>query len=204
MQEVTSHLTIQEARKRARSRFDERFERTSAYELLSPMRKYHSRRFELLKDCCWGFRCEENRAQMRGARANRALSLLERLTRELGDSTWLSESEAAALDTLEEKLRNLASSRRKGRRRDSLGRAFRRNACVFLNPGFLTTGDRRALSREAADEALSGLYAVTFERAISSESYGQMRRRERANENKEVLKSLRRRSPSPVKVTGGQ
>jgi hypothetical protein len=204
MDEVAEHLTIQEARKRARSRFDDRFDRTFAHNLFSPMSKYHRGRFELLKDSCWSFRCEENRAQMRGARAKRALSLLARLERELGDPTWLSENEAAALDTLEEKLRNLASSRTKGRRRDSLGQAFRRNAWVFLNPGYLTTGGRRALTSEAADAVLSGLYAVAFERKISSESYGQMRRRERATEKRELLKSLRPRRASPAKNCEGQ
>ena len=82
LDEVTKHQTIQEARKSARGRFQEQFERTFAYELFIPMRKYQMGRFELLKDACWNFRCEETRTQMRGARARRALSLLERLKKE--------------------------------------------------------------------------------------------------------------------------
>src|ERR1700733_7252628 len=124
MNEVTEHLTTLEARKRARSRFQEQFERTYAYELFSPMRKYQVGRFELLADSCWNFRCEETRTQMRGARAGRALALLGRLKKELGDPTWLSENEAAGLDTLLEKLQSLATNKTKGRRPDNLGQIF--------------------------------------------------------------------------------
>jgi hypothetical protein len=184
MNEVTEQLTIQEARKRSRYRFEEQFERTFAYELFSPMRKYQLGRFELLKDACWNFRCEETRTQMRGARAGRALSLLGRLKKELGDPTWLSENEAAALDTLLEKLQSLAERRTKGRRRDNLGQTFRRNMGVFLYPAVLTKQGCRALSQQEADEVLAGLSAVALDRTVSLESYRRMRDRERALEKK--------------------
>jgi hypothetical protein len=185
MNEVTEHLTTQEARKRSRDRFQEQFERTYAYELFSPMREYQLRRFELLKDACWSFRCEETRTQMRGARAGRALSLLGRLKKELGDPTWLSENEAAALDTLLEKLQSLAKRRTKGRRRDNLGQTFRRNMDIFLYPAVLTKQGCRALSRQEADEVLAGLSAVALDRTVSLGSYRRMRDRERAIEKKE-------------------
>jgi hypothetical protein len=185
MNEVTEHHTIQEARKRARGRFQEQFERTFAYDLFSPMRKYQVGRFELLKDACWNFRCEETRTQMRGARAGRALSLLGRLKKELGDPTWLSENEAVALDTLLEKLQSLAKIRTKGRRRDNLGQTFRRNMGVFLYPAVLTKQGCRALSRQEADEVLAGLSAVALDRTVSLESYRRMRDRERAIEKNE-------------------
>jgi hypothetical protein len=185
MDEITEQPTLQEARKRARCRFQEQFERTFAYELFSPMRKYQVGRFELLKDACWNFRCEETRTQMRGARAGRALSLLGRLKKELGDPTWLSENEAVALDTLLEKLQSLAKSKTKGRRRDALGQIFRRNMDVFLSRAVLTKQGCRALSRQEADEVLAGLSAVALDRTVSSESYRRMRNRERAVEKNE-------------------
>jgi hypothetical protein len=184
MDEVTEHLTIQEARARARSRFQDQFEQTFAYDLFSPMRKYQREQFERIKDTCWSFRCEESRAQMSGARAERTLSPLRRLKMELGDPTWLSDNEAAALDTLEQKLRKLASSRKKGRRRDNLGQIFRRNMWVFLYPAVLTKQGCRALSRQETDHVLSDLSALALGRRVSPESYSRMRQRERAKENK--------------------
>lgn len=154
MNEVTEHFT--DARKRARCRFHEQFERTLAYELFSPMREYQAGRFELLKEACWNFCCEETRTQIRGARARHAVHLLGLLKKELGDPSWLSDNEASALDTLLEKLQSLASSRRKGRRPDNLGQIFRRNMDVFLSRPVLTKQGCRALSRLEADEVLCG------------------------------------------------
>ena len=84
----------------AKLAFHEKFQHTLAYQMLSPMSAYRPGRIELLEEACWRFRCAVARRDLKGAGAERALSLLEHLKEELGEPIWLPEHIPAAPDEL--------------------------------------------------------------------------------------------------------
>ncbi|MGH7780591.1 MAG: hypothetical protein ACREQR_12270 [Candidatus Binataceae bacterium] len=186
--------SMQEERAEAKAAFRAQFQRTQAYQLLSPLRRYQTKRLENLEEACWNFRCAEARKGLKGAGAGRALSLLLNLRRELREPTWLPDHVSVALDTLQDKLQHLASNRPQGRPRDSLGQTFRRNMWVFLWPGVLLKDGYRALSQPKIDEVLNELFKVAIGRALSLDSYVRMRKREQAVENRDISASSRRRA----------
>ncbi|HLM79366.1 MAG TPA: hypothetical protein VE957_13785 [Terriglobales bacterium] len=192
MEESSEYLSVKDRWNRARSLFHEQFKRTLVYELLSPMGKSQAARLQRLEEACWDFRRFETRSGLKGARAARALSTLLRFRQELGEPIWLPENVAAALDYIAEDLQVVASAARKGRPRDSLGQAFRRNMEIFLSPAVLTKDGYRTLPQEEMDRILNDLFGVTMGRALSFDSYVRMRKREQAVEKMEILESCRR------------
>jgi hypothetical protein len=185
--------SMQEAGARAKATFQAQFRRTQAYELLNPMRAYDHRRLDRLEDACWRFRCAATRKELKGARARRALSLLLRLKRELGEPCWLPEQVPTELDRLQDQLIVLASKKRQGRPRDSIGKLFRRSMRNFFTPMIVLKDGCRSLSQTELDEVLSDLFKVAIGRVISLNSYVRMRKREQAADNKAMSASRRRR-----------
>jgi hypothetical protein len=129
--------SMQEEIARAKLAFHEKFQHTIAYQKLSPMSAYQQGRLERLEEACWRFRSAAARKGLMGSRAERILVHLGRLKEELREAIWLPEHVPAALDTLRDSLEFLASRKRPGRPRDSLGQTFRRNMWVFFSPGVL-------------------------------------------------------------------
>lgn len=184
---------MQKERAEAKVAFRAQFQRTRAYRLLSPMSAYQPGRLENLEEACWRFHCAVARKELKGAGAGRALSLLLRLKQELQEPTWLPEHVSVALDTLQDALQHLASTRRQGRPRDNVGRTFRRVMRNFFLHGVLLKSGWRALSQTEIDEILNDLFKVAIGRALSLDSYVRMRKREQAVDNKEISASRRRR-----------
>jgi signal transduction histidine kinase len=104
LEKLSELSSMQEEMARAKQAFHEKFQHTLAYQMLSPMSSYQPGRMELLEEACWGFRCAVARKDLKGAGAERALSLLGRLQDELREAIWLPESVPAALDTLQPKI----------------------------------------------------------------------------------------------------
>ncbi|MGO9685050.1 MAG: hypothetical protein ACLPTZ_21160 [Beijerinckiaceae bacterium] len=96
MEKFSELSSMQEEMTRAKLAFHEKFQHTLAYQMLSPMSVYQTRRLELLKGACWDFRCAVSRKDLIGAGAERALSLLGSLNEELRDAIWLPEHIPAA------------------------------------------------------------------------------------------------------------
>ena len=185
---------MQEEMTRAKLAFHEKFQHTLAYQMLRPMSAYQPGRLELLEEACWRFRCAVARKDLKGAGAERALSLLGRLRAELREPIWLPEHVPAALDDLNDSLQRLASKKRQGRPRDSLGQTFRRNMRTFFRYGVLLKNGWRSLSQPESDEILNDLFKVAIGRTLSIESYVRMRRREQAEEKKDIAASRRRQA----------
>lgn len=196
--ELTS---MQEDGARAKATFHAQFLRTQAYEWLSPMRAYDGGRLERLEDACWRFRCAATRKELKGPGANRALSLLLRLKRELGEPCWLPEQVPTALDTLQDELQRLASKRPQGRPRDGIGQTFRRNMGLFFSHQVLLKSGYRVLLKSEIDDLLSELSEVATGRPLLFDSYVRMRKRERAAENRVVAALHRQRPP---RLRGGR
>lgn len=185
---------MQDEMTRARLAFHEKFQHTLAYQMLSPMSAYQPGRLERLEEACWGFRCAEARKELKGAGADRALLLLGRLKEELREASWLPEHVPVALDTLNDSLQLLASKKRQGRPRDNLGQTFRRNMRIFFRHGVLLKDGCRSLSQQEIDEILNDLFRVAIGRALSLDSYVRMRKREQAEEIKDITANRRRQA----------
>ena len=189
---------------RAKLAFHEKFQGTLAYQMLSPMSRFQRGRLELLEEACWQFRCAAARKELMGSKAERTLVQLRRLEEELREATWLPEHVPAALDSLKDSLQFLASRKRQGRPRDSLGQTFRRNMWIFFSPGVLLKDGWRSLSRLEIDEVLNDLFTVAIGRTLSFESFVRMRKREQAEEKKDLSASRRRRAVSLSKNATNQ
>src|ERR1700691_3397645 len=150
--------SMQEEMTRVKLAFHEKFQSTLAYQMLSPMSRFQRGRLELLEEACWQFRCAAARKELMGSKAERTLVQLRRLEEELREATWLPEHVPAALDSLKDSLQFLASRKRQGRPRDSLGQTFRRNMWIFFSPGVLLKDGWRSLSRLEIDEVLNDLF----------------------------------------------
>ena len=185
---------MQDEMTRARLAFHEKFQHTLAYQMLSPMSRYQQGRLERLEEACWRFRCAVARKELKGTRAERALVLLGRLKEELQEAIWLPEHVPAALDKLQDDLQLLASKRREGRPRDSLGQTFRRNMWIFFSPGVLLKDGCRSLSPPETDEILNDLFKVAIGRTLSLDSYIRMRKREQAKDKKDIAADRRRQA----------
>ena len=167
---------MREEMTRAKLAFHEKFQGTLAYQMLSPMSRFQRGRLELLEEACWRFRSAAARKELMGVRAERILVHLGRLEEELQEAIWLPEHIPAALDTLRDSLEFLASRKRQGRPRDSLGQTFRRNMWIFFSPGVLLKDGWRSLSRPEIDEILNDLFTIAIGRTLSFESFVRMRR----------------------------
>lgn len=196
--------SMQEEITRAKLDFHDKFQKTIAYQMLSPMNRYQQGRLERLEEACWRFRSAAARKELMGARAERILVHLERLGEELREAIWLPEHVPPALDTLRDSLEFLASRKRQGRPRDSLGQTFRRNMWIFFSPGVLLKDGWRSLSRLEIDEVLNDLFTVAIGRTLSFESFVRMRKREQAEERKDLSASRRRRAVSLEKNATNQ
>lgn len=185
---------MQEEMTRVKLAFHEKFQHTLAYQMLSPMSAYQPERLERLEEACWRFRCAVARKDLRGAGAKRALSLLGSLKEELREAIWLPEHVPVALDTLNESLQLLASKKRQGRPRDNLGQTFRRNMRIFFRHGVLLKDAYRSLSQQEIDEILNDLFKVSIGRTLSLDSYVRMRKREQAEEIKDITRNFRRQA----------
>jgi len=186
--------SMQEEITRAKLAFHEKFQDTLAYQMLSPMSAYQPGRLERLEEACWSFRCGVARQDLRGAGAERALSLLGSLKEELRGAIWLPEHVPVALDTLNDSLQLLASKKRQGRPRDNLGQTFRRNMRIFFRHAVLLKDGWRSLSQAEIDEILNDLFKVAIGRTLSLDSYVRMRKREQAEEIKDITANRRRQS----------
>lgn len=185
---------MQEEMTRVKLAFHEKFQSTLAYQLLSPMCRFQRGRLELLEEACWRFRCATARKELMGSRAERILVHLRRLEEELREATWLPEHVPAALDSLNDSLQFLASRKRQGRPRDNLGQTFRRNMRIFFRLGVLLKDGWRSLSQPELDEILNDLFTVAIGRTLSLDSYVRMRKREQAEEKRDISASRRRRA----------
>jgi hypothetical protein len=177
--------SMQEGMARAKLDFHEKFQKTIAYQMLSPSR-FQQGRLERLEEACWRFRSAAARKELMGARAERILVHLGRLEDELREAIWLPEQVPAALDTLRNSLEFLASRKRQGRPRDNLGQTFRRNMRIFFRLGVLLKDGFRSLSQPELDEILNDLFKVAIGRTLALDSYVRMRKRELAEEKKDL------------------
>lgn len=195
MEAVYEDRSVQGNRELTKSAFRNRFRATRAYRILSPVAVYQPGRLERLEEACWRFRCAAARKELKSPAARRAFTSLLRLKRILGDPGWLAEPVSDALNRLQGELEFLVSRRRRGRPKDSLGKAFRRTMRVFLqSPVILPECGCRSLSQSEIDELLNELFMVALGRALSLDSYVRMRKRDKAADNGGISSSHRRRA----------
>jgi hypothetical protein len=174
---------IEKARDQAKAQFLQKLRANSGYIRFTRIDGFDAGRRQRFEESCWRHRCFALRNELKGARAKRALARLTALCRALGDLCWIPEQVASSLDSLQGDLQHLASKGRRGRPKDTIARAFRRNVHNFVPRAQFSQRTARSLSREETDEILGELLEVVCGRKVSAASITRMRMRERVRDH---------------------
>ena len=169
-------------RNSAREQFFQKLRADSGYIRFTRISGVDSERRERFEESCWLHHCAALRNELKAGRAQRALAHLTMLRSVLGDQSWLPDQVVSSLDSLQDELRLLASKGRRGRPKDTIARALRRNMTMFVPAVYLPKRTARSLSREDIDEILGDLLGLICGRKVSAASIKRMRARERVRD----------------------
>ena len=163
----------------AREQFLRKLRTNLSYIRFTRISGFDPGRRERFEESCWLHHCAALQNELKGARAKRTLAHLTAFRSALGDQSWLPDQVVSWLDSLQDELRLLASKGRRGRPKDTIARALRRNMTIFVPPVYLPKRTARSLSREEFDEILGDLLGVICGRKVSAATIKRMRARER-------------------------
>jgi hypothetical protein len=179
MKRSKSSLAVKEMQVAAKAQLIQKLQASRGYKRLAKIRGVNSHRLSLFEEFCWRNHCAAAEREMRGVRAKRALTKLERFISSIGDVSWLLDTYIGSLDALKRHLERLALKAKHGRPADPIGRLLRRNMHTFVPFSGSFERTRRAASQEDIDEILADICGVVLGRQVAASSFNRMRRRDR-------------------------
>jgi len=179
-------VMVEKSPNSAKDQFLQKLRANSGYIRLTRIPGFDTGRRQRFEESCWRHHCAALRHEFKGARAKRALERLSAFRVALGDPSWIPEEAVSSLDSIQGELQHLAIRGRRGRPKDIVARALRRNIHIFVPPATLFQNTDRSVSREEIDEILGELLEAVCGRKVSAASITRMRMRERSREQKEA------------------
>ncbi len=163
----------------AKAQLIQKLQASRGYKRLAKIRGVNSHRLSLFEEFCWRNHCAAAEREMRGVRAKRALTKLERFISSIGNVSWLSDTYVGSLDELKRHLERLALKAKRGRPADPTGKQLREYLEKFVPFSVPFKRTRRAASQEDLNEIFTDICAVVLGRRVTASSFSRMRRRDR-------------------------
>ena len=179
MKRSKSSLAVEEMQVAAKAQLIQKLQASRGYKRLAKIRGVNSHRLSLFEEFCWRNDCAAAEREMRGVRAKRALTKLERFISSIGDVSWLPDTYVGSLDELKRHLERLALKAKRGRPTDPIGRRLREYLEKFVPFSVPFKRTRRAASQEDLNEIFTDICAVVLGRRVTASSFSRMRRRDR-------------------------